>query len=146
MLEILPLTKHEAYALAERWVPYAVKFHRPVFGLACGRRDGGASEIVGVAVAGMPRAAMVDDGWTLEAHIFVCPAQAATGKGIISTALEESAWRAARALGYRRMVDPYRTLATTADYDQSRDRHRAQASGKGRKGNWESAMGGRNNG
>jgi hypothetical protein len=55
--------------------------------------------LVGVAIVGRPVNRHMDDGWTLEARR-VCT----TGERNVCSFLYGAAWRAARALGYRRLI------------------------------------------
>jgi hypothetical protein len=57
------------------------------------------AEIVGVASVGRPVARRFDDGWTLEVNR-TCVADAPNANSMLYAA----AWRAARALGYRRLI------------------------------------------
>jgi hypothetical protein len=58
-----------------------------------------AGEVRGVAIVGRPVARHLDDGWTLEVNRV-----ATDGARNACSALYAAAWRAARAMGYRRMV------------------------------------------
>lgn len=62
---------------------------------------GAASEgvLVGVAIIGRPVARMAQDGWTLEVVRV-----ATDGSRNACSALYGAAWRAAKALGYRRLI------------------------------------------
>jgi len=64
-------------------------------------------EIVGVAAVGRPVARHLDDGWTLEVNR-VCT----VGYRNACSVLYAASWRAARAMGYRRLVTY--TLASEA--------------------------------
>ena len=66
------------------------------FSIACSN-DGG--EIVGVAIIGRPVSRMLDDGFTLEVTR-LC----SDGTRNVCSMLYSAAWRAAKAMGYRRMV------------------------------------------
>lgn len=57
------------------------------------------SEIVGVAIIGRPLARMIQDGWTLEVSR-VCT----DGTKNACSMLYAAAWRATRAIGYRRLI------------------------------------------
>lgn len=94
-LELVPITFEEACA-------FIAEYHRhspaPVgwkFGV--GLTDG--DKIVGVVIVGRPVARYVDDGWTAEVTRL-----ATDGTPHASSKLYAAAWRAARALGYRRLV------------------------------------------
>jgi hypothetical protein len=59
--------------------------------------DGGAMR--GVAIVGRPKARMLQDGWTLEVTRV-----ASDGCPNACSALYSAAWRATRAMGYRKLV------------------------------------------
>lgn len=65
--------------------------------MACATDE--ASEPCGVAIIGNPVARMLDDGWTAEVTR-LCT----TGERNACSILYAAAWRACRALGYRRLV------------------------------------------
>ncbi|HMJ03091.1 MAG TPA: XF1762 family protein, partial [Conexibacter sp.] len=65
------------------------------FALGAARGD----ELVGVAIVGRPLARLLQDGWTLEV-LRLCT----TGDRNACSFLYGACWRAARALGYRRLV------------------------------------------
>ena len=95
-LTIVPTTHREARAfIAEHH-----RHHRPsagaVFCLAVTDDDG---TVRGVAQVGRPVARMLSDGWTLEVTRV-----ATDGCPNACSALYGAAWRAARALGWRRLV------------------------------------------
>lgn len=95
-LQIIPLDLAEANALVERWH----RHHRPVVGhrFSIGvANEGGA--IVGAAIVGRPVGRRVDDGWTVE--ILRCVTD---GTPNACSALYAAAWRAARAMGYRKAI------------------------------------------
>lgn len=94
-LDLIPLTQREAHA-------FVLKHHRhhgaprgDVFRL--GAADGG--EVVGVVIVGRPVARRLQDGWTLEVTR-LC----SVGARNVCSFLYGAAWRAARALGWRRLV------------------------------------------
>lgn len=66
------------------------------FGVAVNCADG---EVAGVIMVGRPVSRRQDDGWTLEA-IRCCT----TGTKNAASMLYAAAWRAARALGYRKLI------------------------------------------
>ena len=95
-LTIVPLTQREARA----WID-SVHRHHPaprgdVFRLGVADEGG---VIRGVAMIGRPVARHLDDGWTLEVNRV-----ATDGCPNACSALYGAAWRAARAIGYRRLV------------------------------------------
>lgn len=94
-LRIVPCTLTEAKA----YVAQHHRHHKPptggLFALACANESG----IVGVAVVGRPVARMLQDGWTAEV-IRLCT----DGTRNSCSILYAAAWRAARALGWRKLV------------------------------------------
>lgn len=94
-MEIVPINFDEARAFVERWH----RHHRPPvghkFSIAC------ASEgnIVGVAMVGRPVARMLQDGLTLEVNRL-----ATDGTKNACSMLYAAAWRAAKAMGYKRLI------------------------------------------
>lgn len=94
-LVIVPVT----FAQAREYVAEHHRHHKPPPGhkFSVGvARDG---VLVGVAIVGRPVARMFDDGTTLEVT-----RTATDGTANANSALYGAAWRAARALGYRRLV------------------------------------------
>jgi hypothetical protein len=98
---ITPLTLREARAYVDR----VHRHHRaPQGGLfAIGLSEG--DEVVGVVIVGKPVARMLDDDYTAEVTRL-----ATDGTKQACSMLYGAAWRAARAMGYRRLVTY--TLAT----------------------------------
>ena len=101
-LHIAPVSFREATA----YVKEHHRHHAPPRGhkFSVGVRDD-AGELRGVAMIGRPVARALDDGLTLEVNRV-----ATDGAKNACSALYGAAWRAARALGYRRLVTY--TLAT----------------------------------
>lgn len=104
-LELIPITLREANAFVRRHH----RHHKPDRGcrlvVGCAR----GAVVVGVAVAGRPKARNLNDGWTAE--VTRCcvddPIDKAENGGHASGAtslLYAACWRAARAIGYRRLV------------------------------------------
>ena len=94
-LELTPVTLKEANA----WIERHHRHHQPVVGhIACVAvaKDG---EIVGVGIMGRPLARMLQDGYTVEVTR-CCTDGTRNAPSMIYRAL----WRAARNLGYRRLV------------------------------------------
>lgn len=89
------MTLREARTFVER----EHRHHRPPQGglFAIGLED--AETIVGVVIVGMPVARMLADGWTCEVTRL-----ATDGSRNACSMLYRAAWRAARAMGYRRLV------------------------------------------
>lgn len=95
MISIVPCTLREARA----FVAEHHRHHDPPQGglFAVGCSDG--TKIVGVAIVGKPVARMLADDFTAEV-VRLCT----TGERNACSMLYAAAWRAARALGYRRLV------------------------------------------
>lgn len=93
-LEIVPMTLAEANEFVRRFH----RHHKPVPGskFCVGISNG---EICGVAIVGRPVSRMLDDGWTLEVN-----RTCTDGTKNANSALYAACWRAARALGYRRLI------------------------------------------
>jgi hypothetical protein len=89
------MMRDEANAYVERHHRHSrvVKGYR--FALGAARGD----ELLGVAIVGRPVSRVLQDGWTVEA-LRVCT----TGARNVCSFLYGACWRAARALGYLRMV------------------------------------------
>lgn len=96
MLSVVPLTLTEARV-------FVGQYHRhhqaPLSGLfAIGAAAG--DEIRGVAIVGRPIARALDDGWTVEVtRLCVLPSTRNA-----CSMLYAACWRAARAMGYRKLV------------------------------------------
>lgn len=95
MLEVCPVSLKEANAFVEQHH----RHHKPVvghkFSIAC--TDG--EKIVGVAIVGRPVSRHLDDGWTLEVNRLCTD-----GTRNACSMLYAAAWRAARAMGYRKLI------------------------------------------
>lgn len=95
MLELCPLTIAEAVA----FVAAKHRHHKakPAFSLfAIGVKD--RDEVVGVAIIGNPVARLLNDGYTAEVTRLCTD-----GRKNACSMLYAAAWRAARAMGYRRI-------------------------------------------
>ena len=95
MLEIVPISLAEA----NQYVSEHHRHHKPVVGhkFSVGCTDG--ENIVGVAIVGRPVARYLDDGWTLEVNRLCTD-----GTRNACSMLYAAAWRAARAMGYRKII------------------------------------------
>ena len=95
MLEIVPMTLAEANAFVEA----NHRHHGKVVGhkFSIGLSDG--EKIVGVCIVGRPVSRYLDDGWTLEVTR-LCTDGTRNGCSMLYSA----AWRAAKAMGYKRLV------------------------------------------
>jgi tRNA A37 N6-isopentenylltransferase MiaA len=95
MLEIVPITQKEANA----FVAKHHRHHKPVVGSVFQVAVAKGDEVVGVAIVGRPVSRMLDDGWTLEVNR-LCT----TGEKNACSMLYAASWRAAKALGYKRLI------------------------------------------
>ncbi|WP_374415729.1 XF1762 family protein [Ectopseudomonas oleovorans] len=95
MLQITPITIKEANA----FVAGFHRHHRPVQGAKFALAVAVGNDVVGVAIVGRPVARGNDDGWTLEV-LRVCTGGARNACSMLYGA----SWRAARAMGYRRLI------------------------------------------
>ena len=95
-LQLQPITLREA----RRFVNLHHRHHKaPQGGLyAIGLNDG--YDVVGVAIVGRPVARMNDTGWTAEVTR-LCVRE---GHKNAASMLYQACWRAARAMGYRRLI------------------------------------------
>lgn len=95
MLKICPATLKEANAYVARHH----RHHKPVVGhkFSVGVSEG--AKIVGVAIVGRPVSRYLDDGWTLEVTRLCTD-----GTRNACSMLYAAAWRAARAMGYRKLI------------------------------------------
>jgi hypothetical protein len=94
-LRIVPVTLEEANALVEAMH----RHHAPVVGHKFSIGLASESEIVGIAIVGRPVARGNDDGLTLEVNRCCTD-----GTRNACSMLYGAAWRAAKALGYRRLI------------------------------------------
>lgn len=95
-LRIVPVTFADACGFVATWH----RHHQPPIGhkFSIGVADGD-DRLVGVAIVGRPVARSYDDGMTLEVN-----RTATDGTPNANSALYGAAWRAAKALGYRRLI------------------------------------------
>ena len=94
-LEIVPVTQKEAHAFADRRYKQQKRIKGYQFSVGCTDGD----RMVGVANVARPASRYMDDGWTLE-MTGVCT----DGSEDVRLMLYAAAWRAARALGYRKLI------------------------------------------
>jgi len=94
-LQLVPITQREAFAYVERHH----RHHRPPRGSILQLAVAKDENIVGVAIVGRPVSRMLQDGWTAEV-IRV----ATDGSRNACSKLYGAAWRAVRALGYKRLI------------------------------------------
>jgi len=95
MLEIVPITQKEAKEFVRRHH----RRHKPplgsIFQVGCSKNG----RICGVAIVGRPVARMLQNGWTLEVTRLCTD-----GTKNACSKLYSACWRAARALGYRKLI------------------------------------------
>ena len=94
-LEIQPIT----FAEACTFVTMHHRHHKPPQGHKFSIAVNDRQKVVGVCIAGRPVARHNDDGWTLE--VTRC---CTDGTKNAASALYAAAWRAARAMGYKRLI------------------------------------------
>ncbi len=94
-LELQPID----YAGACRFIGAHHRHHLPPQGWKFGIAANDGEQVVGVVTVGRPVARHLDDGWTLE--VTRCCTDRTKH---VASMLYAAAWRAARALGYRRLV------------------------------------------
>jgi ParB family chromosome partitioning protein len=101
MLDVVPVT----LATANAFVAQHHRHHRPVvghkFSIGCTDTDDndGEEKLVGVAIVGRPVSRHLDDGFTLEVNRCCTD-----GTKNACSMLYAAAWRAARAIGYRKLI------------------------------------------
>jgi hypothetical protein len=95
MLELQPITLQEAKA----FIVQNHRHHRPPLSWKFGVAVSDGLKVVGVVMVGRPVARGLDDGLTLE--VTRC---CTDGTKNAASMLYGAAWRAARALGYRRLI------------------------------------------
>ena len=94
-LALQPITYREACDFITRYH----RHHLPPQGWKYGIAVNDGNLVVGVITVGRPVSRRLDDGWTLE--VTRC---CTDGAHNAASMLYSAAWRAARALGYRRMI------------------------------------------
>jgi len=94
-LEIVPISLDEA----NEYIRQNHRHNQPVPGCKFCLAVAQGENIVGVAVVGRPIARMLDDGWTLEVN-----RTCTDGTKNANSMLYGAAWRAAKALGYRKLI------------------------------------------
>ncbi len=94
-LELQPIT----FAEACRFIAEHHRHHAPAQGWKFGIAVNDGVKVVGVLTVGRPVARMLDNGWTLE--ITRC---CTDGTHNACSILYSAAWRAAKALGYKRLI------------------------------------------
>ena len=94
-LELVPITLKEANAFVEQHH----RHHRPVTGLKFSIAASDGEKIVGVAIVGRPVSRHLDNGLTLEVNRLCTD-----GTRNACSFLYSAAWRAARNLGYKKLI------------------------------------------
>jgi hypothetical protein len=84
---------------AQEWVACYHRHSKPPQGMKFALGAAQGDDLVGVGIVGRPVARNLDDGWTLEV-LRICT----TGEPNVCSFLYGACWRAARALGYRKLV------------------------------------------
>lgn len=97
MLDIVPVTLAEANAFVEQNHRHHGKTVGHKFSVAVADTETG--EIVGVAIVGRPVSRHLDNGWTLEVNRLCTD-----GTKNACSMLYAAAWRAARAMGYKKLI------------------------------------------
>lgn len=94
-LEIVPITLAEA----NKFIQDNHRHHKPVVGHKFSVAVSDGENIVGVAAVGRPVSRYLDDGWTLEVNRLCTD-----GTRNACSMLYAAAWRAARAMGYKKVI------------------------------------------
>jgi hypothetical protein len=94
-LTVVPITQREAMAFVEQYH----RHHKPPRGSVFQLAASDGEKIVGVVLVGRPVSRRLQDGWTLEVN-----RSCTDGTRNACSLLYGAAWRAARALGYRRLI------------------------------------------
>lgn len=94
-LAVQPIRFAEAAEFVRRWHRHHLPPQGWLFGIGC--NDG--EKVVGVVTIGRPVARMLDDGYTAE--VTRC---CTDGTEHVASKLYAAAWRACRAMGYRRLI------------------------------------------
>lgn len=93
--ELVPMTLTEAKAFVTR----EHRHHKAPVGALFAIGAAYEGRIVGVVMVGRPVARMADNGWTVEVTRL-----ASDGTANVPSMLYRAAWRAARAMGYRKLI------------------------------------------
>ena len=94
-MEITPISFEEANAFVYRHH----RHHKPMQGCKFCVAVSDGDKVVGVAIVGRPVARMLDNGWTLEVNRCCTD-----GTKNACSMLYAAAWKAAKALGYKRLI------------------------------------------
>ena len=96
MIELQPITWREA----KQFIAEHHRHHIPPQGWKFGIAVNDGEKVVGVVTVGRPVARNLDDGWTLE----VTRCCTVEGAKNAASMLYGAAWRAAKAMGYKRLI------------------------------------------
>ena len=94
-MEITPINFEEANA----YVSAFHRHHKPMQGCKFCLAVSDGDKVVGVAIVGRPVARLLDNGWTLEVNRCCTD-----GTKNACSMLYSSAWKATKALGYKRLI------------------------------------------
>lgn len=94
-LQLTPTTLREANA----FISLHHRHHKPVRGCICVVAVSDDESVRGVAVIGRPVSRMLQNGWTAEVNRV-----ATDGTRNVCSMLYSAAWRATKALGYKRLI------------------------------------------
>jgi len=94
-LQVTPIHFAEANAFVEAFH----RHHKPMLSCRFSIAVSDGDKVCGVILAGRPVSRMLDDGWTLEVNRCCTD-----GTRNACSMLYSAAWRAARALGYKRLL------------------------------------------
>ena len=94
-LQLQPITYPEAC----KFIKLHHRHHLPPQGWKFGIAVNDGNKVVGVITVGRPVARMLDDGWTLEVT-----RSCTDGTPNANSKLYSAAWRATRALGYKKLI------------------------------------------
>jgi len=96
VLVLQPITQREAFAFVRRHH----RHHEPPRGFKFAIAVSDGPEVVGVVTVGRPVSRHLDNGWTAE----VTRCCVIEGHPHVASKLYAASWRAARAMGYQRLV------------------------------------------
>jgi len=94
-LRVVPIS----YSDACEFIRQYHRHHKPPAGWKFGLAVAQGEKIVGIAMVGRPVSRHLDNGWTLEVN-----RSCTDGTPHVASKLYAACWRAARAMGYRRLI------------------------------------------
>lgn len=130
----MPISLREANAFVSKHHRHHGPARGHKFSLAVAEGD----EIVGVAIVGRPVGRHLDDGWTLEVN-----RTCTDGTKHANSMLYSAAWRAAKAMGYRRLVTYTVASESGSSLRGAGWRVVAERAPRGEKGSWAAQSKGR---